>query len=106
MAEITKNMVADGYKQSLIRLVTEDGNNENTVGVACGIGEYWFYLGLEEADTSTLKEFTTNNTEEQIIDYIYNVLEDMRNNPDMYDTEYKYYYWCLKEFLCMKEFLE
>ena len=96
MVKITKDMIVSGHKHGFICLTTEDRNIKNAVGVVCIIGEHWFYLGLDEADCSTLDEFKANNTEEQIIDYIFNALEDMRNEPDIYDFEYEYYYHYLQ----------
>ena len=96
MAEITKNMVADGYKQGLIRLATL----EYAAGIVCVIGDNWFYFdGTDEnlAEILTVEEYKKYVSEENIIEYIYDTLEMFSGETDMFGDEYLYYYWYLKE---------
>lgn len=103
--KLTRDMIERGYKQGVVRLTTDTEfyappAADNDVGVVCSIGEYWFYFGGEEAETSTVAEYKANIPEETIIAEIHDTLlslaeDDWETNGD--DCEYCYYY--LKEHL-------
>ena len=98
--KITKDMVKDGYDQNLIYLDTEDENSE--IGVVCHIGNYWFYFDMK-ANTVTPDEYINKYSKEDIINKIYDGLEELKkgfdDEPDFFMDEYAYYYYYLKESL-------
>ena len=93
MEKITKDMVVNGYKQGLIRLVIV----EYAVGVVCVIGDNWFYFGGDLAEISTVEEYKKYISEENLIKKIYDTLEMFSEETEMLGDEYLYYYWYLKE---------
>ena len=95
MNTITKDMVADGYKQGLIRLATL----EYAAGIVCVIGDNWFYFGGTTAEEMTVEEYKKAIPEDTIISEIYETLEDFKDDFDTFDDEYMYYYYYLLETL-------
>ena len=102
--KLTKQLIERGYKQGVIRLTTDTEFYENArlplimkSCVVCAIGEYWFYFGGEEAESSTVAEYKANIPEDTIIteihDSILGLAEDWETNGD----ECEYYYHYLKE---------
>lgn len=90
-SKITKEMVEKGFKNGLIRLISNSSDNISTV---CKIGDYWFYFD-DKADNMTPKEYTDSIPTREIINNIYNTLENFR--LDNFHDEYLYYYYLLKE---------
>ena len=88
---ITKKMVIEGYNQGLIRLIL----SPNGDGIACQIGDNWFYFGgitAEEYDNvAEYKEIMLTN---DIVTEIYDVLCDFKTE---FEDEYLYYYYYLME---------
>ena len=88
---ITKDLVARAYRQGKITLKT-DPNMES--GTVAAIEDYWFYFGGITADDMSPEEYKNNVPENDIINKIWDVLDDFRaENPD----EYAYYECVLRE---------
>lgn len=90
---ITKNMVKEGYKKGIIKLIP----SPNYDGIVCKIGDYWFYFGgitAEECDD--VDEYKSVVLESDIVNDIYEVLNDFFCYGDCID-EYVYYEHYLKE---------
>lgn len=84
---ITKNAIRVGIERNIIRFIV-DPNLES--GTVCAIGDYWFYFGGMTAEEEEPEEFLKNTDRDEVIDSIYDVLEDFRQQPD-FQTEYAYY---------------
>jgi hypothetical protein len=101
---ITKEMISHSYKQGVVRLTTDTefyappAANDD-VGVVCAIGDSWFYFGGEEAETSTVKEYTANIPEESIITQIHDTILSLAKDWDLNGDECMYYYTYIKEHL-------
>lgn len=88
---ITKNMVIRGYNQGLIRLIL----SPNGDGIACGIGDNWFYFG-----GITAEEYNDIEAYKKVVPTLYIVKEIYETLKDFEETnedEYLYYYYYLKE---------
>ena len=85
-ARITLEMVAEGYKTGLIKLV----DSPNDDGTVCQIGSNWFYFGGLEAEGVTPKEYKDAVPEEDIVSEIYSVLDDFRKSGEEFLDEYGY----------------
>lgn len=92
--KITEEMVEKGFKDGLIKLIS---NSSDNIGTVCKIGDYWFYFD-DKAEDMTPKEYTDNTPTKEIINNIYDTLESFRVD-DFHDfrDEYLYYYYFLKE---------
>lgn len=91
MHKITRQMVEEGYKGGIIYLI----NNINDGCIACQIGENWFYFAGNENESMTVNEYESEYTVDEIVDYIFNVLDsDFKTE---FEDEYWYYYYYLKE---------
>lgn len=106
--KITRDMIASGYKQDVIRLTTGKEFSDyygflddKDIGVLCVIGDYWFYFGGEEADLLSVAEYKKNFSEDTIIDQIHSTLEAFAEDEELNGDEYRYYYYYLKE--CLEE---
>ena len=90
---ITKQMVDDGIKYGIIRI-------EDKLGIpVCRIGNYWFYFAGHEGDAClSALNYILGKSREEIVDEIYNVLDDFMQpeSIELHD-EYKYYDWYLNE---------
>lgn len=91
---ITLSMIEAGYKSPLKCVQLIDSPNGD--GVACKIGDYWFYFGGMDAEQSTAKDYPNEVPEDEIIKEIFEVLDDMRKYEET-DTEYSYYEAYLNE---------
>lgn len=107
---ITKEMIQEGYAKGWIKLVTSETeyapNNIDVLNlhldtgeIMCGIGEYSFYFAGHEGESCSAKEYIKNVGDEEILKEIYDTLDGFRKTPDVYENEYLYYYWYLKEHL-------
>lgn len=90
---ITLDMVRAGYEAGLIKLI--DASQNYGDGVACAIGDGWFYFGGNDAENMTVEEYKKAFAIEDIISDIFNVLEDFRSGFE--DEEYLYYEYYLRE---------
>lgn len=86
---ITKELIRKGIELKVIRLEA-DPHGCNGRGTVCAIGEYWFYFGGETAEELTPDEYQENVPMEEIIDEIFDVLEEFRKTED-FAGEYGYY---------------
>ena len=88
---ITKDMLRNGIKHGVIRFVI-DPNMES--GTVCKIEDNWFYFGGETAEDMDPEEYLKAVPQEDIINEIFDVLEDFKfENED----EYMYYLCVLRE---------
>ena len=90
---ITKNMVKEGYKKGIIKLIP----SPNYDGIVCKIGDYWFYFGgITAEEYDDVDEYKSVVLESDIVNDIYEVLNDFFCYGDFID-EYVYYEYYLKE---------
>ena len=85
---ITKEMIRNGFERRVVEIINAD---EKLGGVVCHIGirgmEYWdgwLYFGGQEAEDCTAAEYLACVPMEDIIDKIFDTLEDMRKHPNMF----------------------
>lgn len=91
MNKITRQMIEEGYKDGIIFLI----NNQNDGCISAQIGENWFYFAGSENESMTVDEYESEYTLDEIIDYIFSVLDD--GFEEEFPDEYWYYYYYLKE---------
>lgn len=84
---ITKAMIRDGIKEHLITFEI-DPNMES--GTVCCIGDSWFYFGGQTAEEMNPEEFVAAVPIDDIINEIFDVLDDFRRDEELQD-EYNYY---------------
>lgn len=91
---ITKNMIKKGYNKGIIKLII----SPNGDGIACEIGDNWFYFGgLTAEECPTVEKFKMEVDTKTIIDEIYSVLNDFKDSGEELKDEYLYYEYYLKE---------
>lgn len=94
MKGITKSMIRNGYKNGVIFLIS----NPNDGCIAAQIGDNWFYFAGSENENMTVEEYKEEYASEEIVDYIFAVLDsDFKTE---FEDEYLYYYYYLKECGC------
>lgn len=84
---ISKELIAFGYRNGIITLDT-DPNMESGTIARCG--DNWFYFGGLTAEELDPEEYKTNVPEEDIVNEIFSVLDDFRQDEGFQD-EYAYY---------------
>lgn len=84
---ITKNKILSGIKENLVSFVI-DPNMES--GTVCQIGDSWFYFGGLAAEEMSPNEYIANIPVEDIVQEIFDVLDDFRKDEELRD-EYDYY---------------
>lgn len=100
--KITREMVVKGYETGLIRLIL----SPNGDGIACKIGDNWFYFGGQTAEEyNRVEDFVAEIPKDTIIDEIFEVLEAFSEENDGLD-EHWYYKYYLDEYLYYKYYLE
>lgn len=88
---ITKNMVIEGYNQGLIKLIL----SPNGDGITCQIGDNWFYFGgITAEDYNDIEAYKKAIPALDIVKEIYITLKEFE---EIYEDEYLYYYYYLKE---------
>lgn len=90
---ITKTDIKDGIKKETIKFIIDPNMNAGTV---CQIGEYWFYFGGITAEEENPETYVKNVPIDDIVESIYDVLEDFRQDEEFQD-EYAYYRAYLSE---------
>ena len=94
--KITKDQILKGLKNGTVKLVP--ANAPGTPGTACKIGEYDFWFGGEEAESTTPEEYMKNVPMEEIASEILSALDAFAEDPfDDNVTEYLYYAAILEE---------
>ena len=93
---ITKERIKNGLEAGFIKIVDGDMARCGTIGTVCQIGNNQFYFGGTAADENTPEDYLKNTPIENIIDEIYETLEDFKNNEDFID-EYLYYHFYLQD---------
>lgn len=84
---ITKNKILSGINEHLIRFVIDPNMDSGTV---CQIGDSWFYFGGFTAEEMDPNEYVANTPIDDIVQEIFDVLDDFRKCEDLKD-EYDYY---------------
>ncbi len=84
---ITKNLIRDGIRAKLVQFVV-DPNLES--GTVCQIGDSWFYFGGLTAEELSPDEYVAEVPEDDIVNEIFEVLDDFRKDKELKD-EYDYY---------------
>lgn len=84
---ITRNMVKQAYRAGIIKII----DSPNGDGAACGIGEHWFYFDIDHGEDHLAVDYEEFFDKDYIVDKIYCALEEMREQPEYFDTEYEYY---------------
>lgn len=92
---ITKELIRKGVESKVIRFES-DPDGIDGLGTVCAIGEYWFYFGGLTAEELTPDEYQENVPMEEIIDEIFDALEEFRKFDD-FKGEYEYYQCLLDE---------
>lgn len=87
-------MIEDGIKYHLIRFINDPSVGSGTV---CAIGDNWFYFGGELVENINSNELFDFFTENEIVDFVFNVFESLckSENEEAID-EYQYYYSYLR----------
>lgn len=88
---ITKETIRDGIHTNLIQIVSDPYMYNGTV---CKIADSWFYFGGTTAEELSPDEYVANVPEEDIINEIFETLEDFRKDEFFVD-EYNYYRFVL-----------
>ena len=91
---ITRGMIKKGYNQGLIKI----GISPHSDGVACFIGDYWFYYGNErELLTNSIEDYKKSTSNDEIVNAIYATLSEDFSKDECFIDEYNYYEAFLKE---------
>ena len=85
---ITKEMVRDGFRRGHIRLVVDPNMDHGTV---CQIGDHWFYFGGETAEGMQPEEYLQAVPAKDIVDEVFEALDDFRLSGEELEDEYAYY---------------
>ena len=91
---ITKRMVRDGIRNGSIRFVTDPNMKTGTV---CQIGEHWIYFGGETAEWMQPGDYLRAVSLEDIVNEVFDVLENFRRSDETFGDEYAYYEAYLNE---------
>lgn len=83
---INRKLIEDGLMSNIIKPILEDGE------LKCYIGDYWFYFGGSEFESTSPSEIPFSIKVKEIK----TVLDEFRKSEDT-ETEYKYYYYYLCE---------
>ena len=86
---ITKERIKKGIQNGIILIVDGDLDH-GTIGTVCQIDNNQFYFGGQEAEDSTAEEYLENVPLDDIVNEIYETLEDFRTT-DSFEDEYHYY---------------
>ena len=88
---LSKEMIKKGIEEGIIRFIV-DPNMEH--GTVCEIGAYWFYFGGLTAEEENPDEFLQSANIDDIVNDIYDALEDIHKDTP---SEYLYYLCYLTE---------
>ena len=86
-AAITKAMIRHGINRGLITFGVDPNLDSGTI---CKIGDNWFYFGGETAAEMNPEEYLKAVPQEDIINEIFDVLDDFKDKDEFVD-EYMYY---------------
>lgn len=84
---IIKDMIASGIAKRFVEFVVAPNLMFETV---CKIGDEWFYFGGHEAESMNSDEYVSNVPMTDIVDEIFDVLQDFESDETFRD-EYDYY---------------
>lgn len=90
---ITKEMLKTCYQNGIVCIT----DSPDLDGCVCSIGNDWFYFGGQTAEEENAESYIKNVPQEDIINEIYDALSEMRNDWDLYDAEYTYYFYTMQE---------
>ena len=94
---ITKEMVKKGISKGIIKFIV---NPNEEYGTVCSIGDNWFYFGGLTAEEENPEEFLNNSDMNEVIQSVFDTLEEFRKCDYDNGDEYLYYYTILSEGLC------
>lgn len=91
---ITREMIKTGYETGLVNLIVSPHGD----GIACAIGDNWFYFGGATAEEfPSVEEYKNAIPVDDIVSEIFSVLdEDFKDSPE-FEDEYLYYESFLRE---------
>ncbi len=84
---ITKEKIRSGIEEHLVSFCV-DPNMKS--GIVCQIGDCWFYVGGVTTKEMNPDEYVANISIADIVDAVFDVLEDFREDVELKD-EYDYY---------------
>ena len=90
---VTRDALRAGYESGTVEFVADPMAGSGTV---CRIGEHWFFFGGLAAANESPDEYLRHVPVEDVLDEVYSVLEDFREDPAFSD-EYQYYACYLRE---------
>ena len=91
---ITRELITQGINKGFVRFIPDSNLNTGTV---CQIGESWFYFGGTDAESEMPGDFLNNSDKKEIVNSIYDTLEEFRKYENQ--DEYAYYDAYLNESL-------
>lgn len=83
---VTKEILKQGIDKRIVKFVLDP--NLDT-GMVCQIGESWFYFGGTDAESEMPDDFLKNSDKKEIVNSIYDTLEEFRKYENQ--DEYAYY---------------
>ena len=85
--EISKELIAKGLQQGIINII----KNPNDGCISAMIGDFWFYFAND--DYETIEDYKLRNSHEDMINDIYNAINDEPINGETEDeaSEWLYY---------------
>lgn len=83
---ITRKMLKQAYEADIVELI----NSPNGDGTVCRIGEDWFYFDSDHGGNYLAADYEKEFDTEFTLAKIYERLEEMRENPDLFSNEYDY----------------
>lgn len=91
---ISRELVAKAYKRGVITLILSPHKD----GIACGIGDNWFYFGGATAEEySDVETYKKDVPEEDIISSITETLDAFLHDGEEFLDEYHYYQLCIMD---------
>lgn len=85
---ITANQIKTGINQGVIQFDIDPNMGSGTV---CRIGDSWFYFGGETAESLNPQEYLNNIPMEDIVQEIWETLDDFSKSGECFIDEYHYY---------------
>lgn len=91
---MTKDMIAHGIDEEVIRFVTDPNMGRGTV---CQIGDCWFYFGGSMAEELSPEEYLGAVAKCELVQEVYETLDAFSKDGEELADEYRYYEAYLNE---------
>lgn len=91
---MTKDMIARGIDEEVIRFVTDPNMGHGTV---CQIGDGWFYFGGSMAEELSPEEYLGAVAKCELVQEVYETLDAFNKDAEELADEYRYYEAYLNE---------